>query len=59
MQSTFTPSAAQGILWGILPMASAVFALLLVILLPERRRIAERVEFPATADEEVTLREAR
>ena len=36
-----------------------VLAILLVVLLPERRRVAETVEFPASAaNEPVVLREA-
>ena len=43
------------------PMASSLLALLLVLLLPERRRVAETVEFPVAGRriEPVVLREAK
>jgi hypothetical protein len=47
------PPAWHGLLWGILPMASSLFAIIAVLLLPERRRAAELVEFPAASDETV------
>jgi hypothetical protein len=54
------PSPLEGILWGTLPMASSILAILLVVLLPERRRVAETVEFPvAPAHQPVVLREAK
>lgn len=55
------PPAWHGILWGILPIGSSIFALLAILLLPERRSAAaERpVEFPAVAPEPVLLREAK
>jgi len=34
-----------------------VLALLLAIVIPERRRLAQRVELPAAASDEVSLRE--
>ncbi len=54
------PTPLQGFLWGTLPMASSLLALLLVLLLPERRgRARETLEFPsATEPETVYLREA-
>ena len=56
----FMPTEMQGILWGILPVASSLFALFLVLLIPERRRIGTTLEFPAPAKvEPVALREAR
>ncbi len=51
------PAPWQGVLWGTLPMATSIFAILFVLLLPERKRAAETVEFPA--GEPVFLREAR
>jgi hypothetical protein len=54
------PTPMEGILWGTLPMASSILAILLVVLLPERRRIAETVQFPsAPAHQPVVLREAK
>jgi hypothetical protein len=50
----------QGILWGILPVASSLLALLLVLLVPERRRLATTLEFPTRARvEPMVLREAK
>jgi len=51
------PAPWQGVLWGTLPMATSIFAILFVLLLPERKRAAETVEFPA--GEPMFLREAR
>ena len=56
----FVPTAMEGLMWGILPVASSLFALLLVLLLPERRRLGETLEFPAPATvEPMVLREAK
>jgi len=53
------PTPMEGLLWGTLPMASSILAILLVVLIPERRRVAETVEFPAPpAAQPVILREA-
>jgi hypothetical protein len=53
------PTAMQGILWGTLPIGSSIIALLLVLLLPDKRKpIAETLEFPITTHEPI-LREAR
>ena len=47
------PPSWQGLMWGILPVASSILAALLV-LIPERRRmVAERVSEPSTADEDL------
>ena len=53
-----TVPAWQGLMWGTLPMLSSLFAIFLVVALPERRRIAETVEFPSAAASAATLREA-
>ena len=54
------PSPLLSLLWGTLPMATVVFALALLIAFPERRRVAETIDFPATATPEpVVLREAQ
>lgn len=45
------PPAWQGIMWGILPIGSSILAILVILLLPEKRRIAEPIEFPATSGE--------
>ncbi|MGB7556157.1 MAG: hypothetical protein WBM04_17435 [Candidatus Korobacteraceae bacterium] len=56
----FMPTAMEGIMWGILPIASSLFALFLVLLLPERRLVRETLEFPApAANEPMVLREAK
>ena len=56
----FVPTAMEGLMWGILPVASSLFALLLVLLLPERRRLGETLAFPAPATvEPMVLREAK
>jgi len=55
---TLMPTATEGILWGILPIASSLFAFFLVLLVPERRRMGTTLEFPAPA-ETVVLREAK
>jgi hypothetical protein len=52
------PPAWQGLMWGLLPMTVAVLSILSVIMLPERRIVAETIEFPSAADEPV-LREAK
>ena len=56
----FMPTETEGLLWGILPVAASLFALLLVLLVPERRRVGETLEFPARATgEPIFLREAK
>jgi hypothetical protein len=56
----FMPTETEGILWGILPVASSLFALFLILLVPERRRVGETVQFPTpVASEPMVLREAR
>ncbi|HWR15808.1 MAG TPA: hypothetical protein VN577_13355 [Terriglobales bacterium] len=52
------PPPWQGLIWGLLPISVALLSLLSVVLLHERRRLAETYEFPAT-DEAVALREAK
>ncbi len=56
----FMPTETEGIMWGILPLASSLFALFLILLVPERRRIGETVEFPSRAvPQPMILREAK
>ena len=52
------PPAWQGLIWGLLPMSAAFLSILAIIMLPERRVLAETYEFPA-AEETVVLREAK
>ena len=53
------PAPWEGVLWGILPIGSSILAILLVLLLPARERVAETVEFPVPTGEHVYLREAK
>jgi len=56
----FVPTATEGLMWGILPVASSLFALFLVLLVPERRRAGTTLEFPSRATvEPMVLREAK
>ena len=57
IQSIAVPTPIQGVLWGILPVATSLFALLLVILWPDRRR-TERVEVVEFPSREIVYREA-
>jgi hypothetical protein len=50
------PAPWEGLLWGTLPVAASLLAIFLVIVLPERKRSDEVIEFPATAPESVYLR---
>jgi hypothetical protein len=43
----------EGLLWGILPVGSSLLALFVVIALPDRRRVAEPLVFPAPQPETV------
>jgi hypothetical protein len=52
------PAVWQGLLWGLLPMTFALLSLLSVILLQDRRVMAETYEVPS-ASEPVALREAK
>lgn len=54
------PPAWQGLMWGLLPMSVALLSLLSVIMLSERKVLAETYEFPAAPVEgAVVLREAK
>jgi hypothetical protein len=44
------PPRWQGIMWGIFPFGSSLFALL-VVLIPEKRRVESREEIPIAADD--------
>lgn len=52
------PTATEGLMWGTLPFGSSLLALILAFVLPDKRRRAERYEFPVSESEPV-LREAR
>jgi hypothetical protein len=45
------PPQWHGIFWGIFPMAASLFALFSVLLLPDKKRLAETYEFPARRPE--------
>jgi len=52
------PTRWEGIMWGLLPVGASLFAIF-VVLLPERRRYSEAIEFPSSSDSrEISLREA-
>ncbi len=46
---TLMPTPTEGLMWGTLPMAASIFAIFAVILIPDRRRVGETLEFPAPA----------
>ncbi len=48
--SDAVPSHLEGLLWGTLPVGSSFLAILLVVLLPERRRLEEHIRVPASAE---------
>jgi len=59
-ESDAMPAPWEGLLWGILPLASSILAILFAFLLPDRGGVTESiVEFPATAGEGVFAREVR
>lgn len=53
------PTPLEGLLWGTLPVSTVIIAIAFLMLLPERRRFAETVEFPTPEAEPVVLREAK
>jgi hypothetical protein len=58
--STMVPTAWESLIWGLLPVGTSILAMLMVLLIPERRRVAvQPIEFPAPAAEPVGMREAR
>jgi hypothetical protein len=58
MEVGFVPPRWQGIMWGILPIGSSILAIVVLVLLPDRKRMAEPLTFPA-AEQPVYLREAK
>jgi hypothetical protein len=46
------PPHWQGLMWGILPFGSSILALL-VLLIPERRPLENRISYPSPAEEEL------
>ncbi len=60
VHSSGMPTRLQSIAWGTLPMGCSLLAIALVLLWPERRRVADTMEFrPTAAPSPVTLREAK
>ena len=59
IESNAVPPPWAGLMWGILPMACSLAAILLVFLLPDRKRLSEPIEFPAVTPEPTYAREAR
>lgn len=56
------PTALEGLLWGMLPLASSILAILFALLIPDRVRMHEDVLVPfpaASEDEDALIREAR
>ena len=44
---------------GILPVGASIFAIFVVLLVPDRRRLVEPIEFPVATAPEPALREAK
>ncbi|HEY7615249.1 MAG TPA: hypothetical protein VH744_00460, partial [Terriglobales bacterium] len=60
IESDAIPAPWEGLLWGTLPIASSLFAILLVLLIPDRVRVSDNlVTLPATADERIYAQEGR
>jgi hypothetical protein len=53
------PPRWQCILWGILPVGTSLLSVLVLLMLPDRRRAEATLKFPAAASAEVALREAK
>jgi len=55
------PTALEGLLWGTLPLASSILAILFAFMLPDRARVRSDLvlPFPAHEDESALIREAR
>ncbi len=57
IESDAVPAPWEGWLWGILPVGSAVLALLFLILLPDRRRIPQLLMVPVRTNDALYVRE--
>jgi len=55
------PTALEGLLWGTLPLASSILAILFAFMIPDRARVRSDLvlPFPAHEDESALVREAR
>jgi hypothetical protein len=52
---SIVPSPTLGLMWGILPMSTSIFAIFAVLLIPDRRRLGETLEFPSNTTSDVAL----
>ncbi len=52
------PPVWQGVMWGVVPVGVSLLAIFLV-LLPDRRRYTETIEFPTSKASEITMRGAQ
>lgn len=54
------PTAVEGLLWGTLPLASSILAILFAFMIPDRARVRRDIvlAFPAHEDETALVREA-
>jgi hypothetical protein len=53
------PAPWERLLWGTLPLASSILAIVLVLLIPERRRAGEPLEFPVAAAASASIYDLR
>ena len=59
MHYAFTPPAWHGLIWGLLPIGSSILTMLVLILFPDRRRLARVTEFPDVSAEPAAVGGAR
>jgi len=52
---SIVPSPTLGLMWGILPMSTSIFAIFAVLLIPDRSRLGETLEFPSNTTSDVAL----
>ena len=57
IESDAVPAPWEGLLWGTLPVGSAVLAVLFIILLPDRRRLPLAVVVPVRTTDALYVRE--
>ena len=53
------PTRLQGILWGTVPIGCSILALILVMTLPDKKRVPGTLQFPSVSTSEPVLREAQ
>jgi hypothetical protein len=53
------PTRLQGILWGTVPIGCSILALILAMALPDKKRVAETLQFPSVSTSEPVLRGAQ